>query len=885
MKYFFSIIFVAALSISAAWGQQSFDWKSQKVTFPKSNLKAMNVVNDTTTLLVGYDHTFLRSKDQGSSWETIPIIDPEFDFGDMGMNSSGVGYVLAGDKKIMDNPSSSREIDVYIDGLLLYTEDFGKTWAHFDIAEIGNESDPTIDPNAPGCYGRHFYSVEVLEDGTVYLGMNWYHYESKDAPKVSYYGVLKSTDGNSWTTLPSNNKLVNAIEATDTKVYYGGQKNFYVEDMAGNTTDLYNILEDAAGSDPYIFDFHIVSEDLVYIITSTDGIAYTTDQGATITRIASGPGGGNDMIQIDTNTIMVLGSSSKSKLSIDAGSTWIDYYPDETCFDIAGVFNDSIVALGKGDLVKIAVADAKAGNLVWKKQAINNNENLHQMHIIDDSTAILAGYAEEIKRTTDAGLSWNPVELPVLWNDEGPQYDFSSISTKEEDSWACTRRIYTVDFPHSWPGSDVYGSGLILYSPDYWNTWNIIDPTTIGTGTDPSKNPNVEGCYGISPECIECIDANTAFVYIRWIDSTATYENKVSQYGVFKTSDAGASWEIITGDIDHSYITDIHFIDANTGYIVGKDFFYKTSDQGATLTNMFPNLIACPDAPSDGEIYINSFEYINENEWYIVSTNDGVYATNDGGATYTKLGAMKGGNGLYKHNDSTLVVLGVTSKTKISWDYGANWTDCRATESLWAVGGILQDSLVGLAKGDIFRIALSNLDAPSSEADILTFVLPDEAAAATINADLHVIDINVVSGTDVSNYTPSEITISEGASISPAPDAPQDFTQPVVYTVTAEDTKTEIEWTVTIHGALISTEKLNREIRLYPNPVSHTLHLSNISGVERIAIVSITGQKVFECDTQSSDLAVNIEGLNDGIYFINFFDKKNKVECKKFVKR
>lgn len=84
----------------------------------------------------------------------------------------------------------------------------------------------------------------------------------------------------------------------------------------------------------------------------------------------------------------------------------------------------------------------------------------------------------------------------------------------------------------------------------------------------------------------------------------------------------------------------------------------------------------------------------------------------------------------------------------------------------------------------------------SSDANILTFALAEQAGVAVINNTDHTVAIDVVFGTDVTTLTP-EITISAEATVNPASGAAQDFTNPVVYTVTAEEGNTQ-EWTVTV---------------------------------------------------------------------------------------
>jgi len=81
--------------------------------------------------------------------------------------------------------------------------------------------------------------------------------------------------------------------------------------------------------------------------------------------------------------------------------------------------------------------------------------------------------------------------------------------------------------------------------------------------------------------------------------------------------------------------------------------------------------------------------------------------------------------------------------------------------------------------------------------DITSFSLAAQTGAATINATNHTVIIEVAYSTDVTNLAPS-ITLSYGATISPTSLTARDFTNPVSYTVTAEDETTTQEWTVTV---------------------------------------------------------------------------------------
>ena len=76
----------------------------------------------------------------------------------------------------------------------------------------------------------------------------------------------------------------------------------------------------------------------------------------------------------------------------------------------------------------------------------------------------------------------------------------------------------------------------------------------------------------------------------------------------------------------------------------------------------------------------------------------------------------------------------------------------------------------------------------SSLADIKTFEIPDEnyVISKSINTSTVAIEITVLSSLNLTSIIPT-ITVSEGASISPASGVAKNFTYPVVYTVTAAD--------------------------------------------------------------------------------------------------
>jgi len=95
--------------------------------------------------------------------------------------------------------------------------------------------------------------------------------------------------------------------------------------------------------------------------------------------------------------------------------------------------------------------------------------------------------------------------------------------------------------------------------------------------------------------------------------------------------------------------------------------------------------------------------------------------------------------------------------------------------------------------GNYYSYTVSGL---SSQADIQGFAFAEQTGPAAINPVNATVGIEVAPGTALTALTPA-ITVSPGASIDPASGVNLDFTNPVTYTVTAEDGTTTKAWTVT----------------------------------------------------------------------------------------
>ncbi len=125
--------------------------------------------------------------------------------------------------------------------------------------------------------------------------------------------------------------------------------------------------------------------------------------------------------------------------------------------------------------------------------------------------------------------------------------------------------------------------------------------------------------------------------------------------------------------------------------------------------------------------------------------------------------------------------------------------DFTATE----IGTITIQFLLEDSNGEEFieLVSFEAFDIPgtiSSEKEITSFSINDVLGAITDTT----IDIELSEGTDLTTLSPT--IVHTGETISPTSGVAQDFTDPVVYTVTAEDNTTQ-EYTVTVRSPALGT--------------------------------------------------------------------------------
>ncbi len=110
----------------------------------------------------------------------------------------------------------------------------------------------------------------------------------------------------------------------------------------------------------------------------------------------------------------------------------------------------------------------------------------------------------------------------------------------------------------------------------------------------------------------------------------------------------------------------------------------------------------------------------------------------------------------------------------------------------------------------------------SNAAEITAFSLPNQIGNATINSAAGTITVNVPLGTSLTSVTPSVLSISPSATITPTATTARNFTSPVTYSVTAQDGTTSKVWTVTVNVVASSLKEITA-FTLAPNQIGSSI--------------------------------------------------------------
>jgi hypothetical protein len=190
--------------------------------------------------------------------------------------------------------------------------------------------------------------------------------------------------------------------------------------------------------------------------------------------------------------------------------------------------------------------------------------------------------------------------------------------------------------------------------------------------------------------------------------------------------------------------------------------------------------------------------------------------------------------------------------------------------------------VVTAENGDERNYTVNLTIAPNHENSILTFDFEEFDPKVIGVIEDNTITLSVNAGADVSALRPT-ITLSAEATVTPASGEIQDFTNDVVYTVTAQNSDVKeyivkVNFNTGIDNEIISISDIN----LYPNPSNGRFKLvisTEESEEYDVEIINIQGKVIFESKI-INEKDIDMTEFAKGIYYVRVSVKDNVVTKK-----
>jgi photosystem II stability/assembly factor-like uncharacterized protein len=270
-------------------------------------------------------------------------------------------------------------------------------------------------------------------------------------------------------------------------------------------------------------------------------------------------------------------------LHAQAGSWSIKTFGSGTCYDV--IFPDTAYGWAVGDSGKIM--RSTNGGLSWTSQASPTVKTLFGVYFLNRNTGFAVGAAGTVLKTTNGGTNW------------------IAHATTDVIPW---KRVYFSDTQTGWLLSDTVSS-KIHYTTDGGSSWNQIGPQ-IAPGiptADMSFSSGTNGWIVCDSILLHTTDGmnwtnmnNSYFFYLFGVsfpsDSTGyllhVYSDGSTDISViFTTTDAGQTWNQLSGSFQGVALSSICFITPSEGWVSGDSLLataftfaggvgYHTTDAG-----------------------------------------------------------------------------------------------------------------------------------------------------------------------------------------------------------------------------------------------------------------------------------------------------------------
>lgn len=194
----------------------------------------------------------------------------------------------------------------------------------------------------------------------------------------------------------------------------------------------------------------------------------------------------------------------------------------------------------------------------------------------------------------------------------------------------------------------------------------------------------------------------------------------------------------------------------------------------------------------------------------------------------------------------------------------------------------------GVTSGGAFSNVLMRNNYINNQALIYTFGIPGQVQPTSIDETNHTVDVIMPQGTNLTSLVP-EFLLSDDAWATVngvqqvSGTTSNNFIQPVVYTVHAEDGIHTINWTITV---TITTSINENEVHfsLYPNPASGKVTIRSANYMDKLELLDTKGSIIRQIQNAGKDYILNVEGIPSGIYLVKVISENGVNTLKLSVK-
>ena len=460
----------------------------------------------------------------------------------------------------------------------------------------------------------------------------------------------------------------------------------------------------------------------------------------------------------------------------DGGATWAPVAAgiDGFCYDIHS--RESVAAI----LTEVSVRLSTDAGASWRGSANHGLSFAQGVAFVDGARGIVVGSRGSILTTEDGGRSWTPRFSGTDEQIRDVEYlDADVVFAGTNDGWV----LRSLDGGTTWVSIDRLSTRPISTIDVTAGILRMIDVDgTIGTSADRGETWAISTVPGLSPYDLEFRDAvngvasssspqdisvhMTSDGGINWtpasIDESVrlngvAYESNDVLWAVgslgdlLRSQDGGQTWAQAREGFS-TQLRDVAFADETTGLAVGATDaaglfptycgIWATSDGGATWTRPrignSNNLCQARD--------LNAVAMLDPMRAVIVGDEGDLWTTADGSVTWVQRDAKTSLN-LYDvayGDESTLIVVGDFGQIRYSHDAGTTWTapvgGAGTDNALFAVSFASPQVAMLVGYGDVISrtedagVSWSDADAGVSATRLFDIVMLDEMTAVVVGS-------------------------------------------------------------------------------------------------------------------------------------------------------